>query len=492
VGLLGGALLLEALPVAAWLQTLAAYTVRDPSQAALPLWYLLVTLAVAAGVGRVIGRRGVAAMLRASAPLWALGALVGWRISPAGYAALPGGLLDLSWLGALGSDVVTGAPRLASLLGLLLLGAYLWWRGLRAGAGGFHVEGVLATLRGSLIAVIMAVAVAAGVPRAARMAVDGRLAALLPLDVFAGLVAVALARAGERAEAPQAWPSAGQAEDRPWLSLALGLASTVVGVALVVGLALAYGGFPALLRALRPVGDGIYTVLGWLLAGYVFLISVLFGWLPALISALRSKRPATKLPTPPSAPPCMPSRFIPRCAPPRPDETFLAVLAAVVALAVVVALLYLLYRLLRALLSRRDEAVPDAWEERESLDGRALLGAQMRALLDRLRRGATGAHEEALPPGSVRRVYRDLLRVAGAAGVGRLPDETPDEYARRLAGAVAVGAGPPGAGSDNAEDVARVTQAYDRVRYGEVEPGPDQLRDVRARAERLIARLRRR
>ena len=78
---------------------------------------------------------------------------------------------------------------------------------------------------------------------------------------------------------------------------------------------------------------------------------------------------------------------------------------------------------------------------------------------------------------SVRLVYREVLRVAAALGLGRQPAETPDEYALRLEGAAG------GAGA--ASDLAALTAAYDQARYGETELVGEQQREARARGERL-------
>src|SRR5262249_56301590 len=74
-------------------------------------------------------------------------------------------------------------------------------------------------------------------------------------------------------------------------------------------------------------------------------------------------------------------------------------------------------------------------EEREGLAAREVLGVQLRAVLARLRRSgsASGPAEEALPRGSVRYLYRELLSSAARRGIQRQASETPDDYARRLA-----------------------------------------------------------
>jgi hypothetical protein len=164
-----------------------------------------------------------------------------------------------------------------------------------------------------------------------------------------------------------------------------------------------------------------------------------------------------------------------------------------VLVAVVGALFYIVYRAIKSMRSSTIHA--DLVEERESLDAGGLFGAQLRGLLAGLRR-APGQPEEALEAGSVRTIYRDVLRAAAAAELPRSPSETPDEYRERLEqarGAAVQSGGTAGHGPDidaAKDDLADLTTAYDRERYGGQTPPEAERRGLHTRAQHIIAWLR--
>ncbi len=132
----------------------------------------------------------------------------------------------------------------------------------------------------------------------------------------------------------------------------------------------------------------------------------------------------------------------------------------------------------------RFAAAPGIDEERESLDARGLFGAQVRALLSGLRPHRV-AQDEPLPPGSVRAIYRDLLRAAAARGIARRSDETPDEFAKRLGQE----ASPTLSVPELRTDLTALSEAYDAARYAEREPGDSNRAHLRARARHVIGQL---
>ena len=76
---------------------------------------------------------------------------------------------------------------------------------------------------------------------------------------------------------------------------------------------------------------------------------------------------------------------------------------------------------------------------------------------------------------SIRRIYRQMCRAAAGAGYPRAETQTPYEYLPVLAQVW------PG----HEADAAQVTQAFVRVRYGEVPEDPAELNAIRAAWERL-------
>src|SRR5262249_28437074 len=156
----------------------------------------------------------------------------------------------------------------------------------------------------------------------------------------------------------------------------------------------------------------------------------------------------------------------------------------VVVATVLIGLSLLIYSYLRRLLSIRSTVISEyADEERESLDGGSLFLQQLRDLFARRRRPTTAT--EVLAASSVRALYRDMLRAAAMGGLPRASNETPDEYAARLALAAPLASD----AADAAQDLAALNGAYNAARYGGREPERAQHAMLRDRARRLIARL---
>jgi hypothetical protein len=484
-----GEALLETLPVTVWLQTVAAVVAHDPGEAALPFWDVLAFVIAWRLLGRALRGPGRRAVLVALLPFLAICGAVAARVSPAAYGGVPGGPLDLAWLTTLGNDLLSGSPRVEYLFGLLALTGYLAWRGLRLGFDPSTLDVLRVRFALSVAVVVAAVAAAAVVRGPGQGVLAGRLAVLLPLEIFVGLVTLALARMSDAAGDNAGWTS--EAGQRPWLSLALALSGIILGVALALSLVVSYDNLIAALERLGPVGQALAAGLQWLIYGFAYLLNFIFSGFFDFVNGLLSRN-SRRISPPPPSPPILCSNgktSAPQSACPAqhlPPAIGIAVSVLLVALilALLIGLAYFIYRALR--LVRSHTRTEDEFEERESLDGRALLGAQLRGLLGGLRRRGPTGGEEALPAGSARRLYREVLRMAAALGLGRQPAETPDEYARRLAGTT------DAVGAEEASDLAALTAAYDQARYGESEPEGERQRAVHAQGERLVAQLRER
>lgn len=483
------ALLVETVPVWTVLQLFAGYVAGTVGAAALPLWYLFGLCLVAYGLGRLGRDAPPLTLVVRSLPFFAVAMLVGWRISPAGYAGTAGGPLDLGWLWALATDLAGGTSRLEALFGLTVVGGYLWWRGLRMGAGDIGVDAQVSRFKYALVAVIIAVVLAAALHQTPRAVFLGRMALVLPLVVFVGLVAVALARAREdpRQTGQHGWSAS--TDERQWFGLAVALAGAVVVIVLLVSLLVSYDSVLAFVRTLGPVGAGLNALVNWVLFGFAYLLFLILGGpIQFLTNLVNGHQQKVQPPQPPSsrctqAHPCPPPKYA------LPSGGEYTLVLAIVLAAVLIVIGYVVYRSLRDARLRRGSA-DDAWEEREALDGGSLFGAQVRGLFESLfgRRGG-GVREEELAEGSVRRVYRDLLRAGAAVGIGRRLDETADEYGARLEAALA-SPGVVAPGGTMEDDSVAVAAVYDEARYGGAEPDGERARDFRARVERLTRRVR--
>src|SRR5262249_39978679 len=128
-----GLVLLETIPVAAWLETGATLQVGDPNQTALPFWLLVLVMLLAALISRASARMRPIAALLVGAPVYLVCLVVAVGISPSAYGPVVEGPFDTAWILALGSDLFNGTARTGAVFGLAIVLAYLWWRGLYRG-----------------------------------------------------------------------------------------------------------------------------------------------------------------------------------------------------------------------------------------------------------------------------------------------------------------------------------------------------------------------
>jgi len=484
--------LIELLPVQAWLMTLAAYQTGDARLTAAPFWLVALTLAAFGLGGRVTARSSGRIRVGAGIVIGvvAFTTAVFW---PTGAFAI--------------SDP---ANKPVAFLGLMALFAYLGWRGVGAGSAepfSAAYERFRRIFTYGLAAMVGAITISIAAPDSARAPLIGALGLFLPIEVFAGLLALAISKAAfQRASAYGAETAA--PDETRWLGMAVGLATLIVVVSLVISVVVS---FQAVLRALLqlgPVGVFLNTALTWLVNAFAYLLYLIFN-IP--ISALKSQHlPYTK-PTPPHAA-CVqrPAGTAPPLphghsyCPPAHSPLSLAFVVAVigvvgviVAVVVVLAIIFLIREVARLLAQRRRQRADNADEEREDLDGRMLLGQQLRELLGAQRRHARA--EEALPQEGVRWLYREALRAAAARGVARAPNETPDEFAARLAPTLSALApatrtrrvsAPASDDGESQAAFAELNDAYNRARYADDEPAGAQRATLRERATRMIRRLR--
>jgi hypothetical protein len=476
------ALALELLPFESVLLVVAAADGISVAGVAVPFWYAALTLALGWSFGSGLRRNGAVRALALSGPAIFLVWLWLVRISPTGYGAVQGGPFDGAWLAALFGDLANGAQNLARLCGLLALAVYLWYRGILVGVQPPSLDDVLRRFKIGMVVIIGCAALLVSAPAAVRPPAVGAFTLLLPAEVFCGLVASALARLALQQ------PGGARATRRqPWLSGAVLLAGGIVGVALLFGLIFNAGSLSALLTHLGPVGVALDAAARWLTNGIAQLLGLLFD---APVRALKALGAHSRLsaPNPPSTARCTSANCAQPGGPPPAVLIVGAVLFYALILAFIIVLCVYLYRLVSRWITHRPRLAPDDMaEERESLDGRALFRRQLRDLFARRRRlRPIPAAEERLEPGSVRALYRDVLRAAARRGLPRLAAETPDEYAVRLAAAGPL-AGDPAATAPS--DLTALSDAYDDARYGEREADAPTRATLRERARRVIARL---
>jgi hypothetical protein len=472
-------LLLELLPVEAVVIVAAGYSGQDITAEPMPFWFLLGTLLLASGLGRYLIGIRLERLLVISSPLFVLSALLLIRISPALYGSSGNGFFDWSWMYSFGSDFANHGSAVAALPPLLLLLAYIWWRGLKLGSDPPEYSVVMRRFRYGMIVIIAVTIVSIGLPPALQPHVVGVLGFILPAEVFAGLVAAALGRMALN-QAEHRTDAYLRTNDRLWLGTSLGLALAAIGFALVINLILNYQSVGSLLALLGPIGTITNKLATLLVNGLAQLLRFLFDWLIGLIHPLTSKGTIRQ----PSAPPPKGSHTSHK-TPPIPSQ-WLDIARMVLEAAALVLVIVLFLWLMRKIVThqRPHEEILD--EERESLDATSIFSSQLRAFLAGLRPARAAAWVDPLVPGSVRYLYREFLETAGRRGMARNTSETPDEYRARLSTNPALGGPEPQAGGEQLEVL---NEAYNSTRYAERPPTEQEMPGIRRLVKSLENRL---
>jgi hypothetical protein len=468
---LAAAILLEALPLGAWLVVLGIAG-TPPTPSALPFWWICLVLLAAWGVASLqrktprepagAGLRGFGLRLLLVLGFFAT-VLLSWLLSPFAYAGT--GPADL--VAAIVGDLIAGSGRLGADVMILLLVAYLWWRGILLGRLPLTRDRLYIRFIAGLIAVIVLVAIAGAATGAARTTVSALLAVVLPLEVFIGLVGIALAHLSdtarehrERQRGSEGEADAGGGISRAWVTTALGISGAVVIGGLVLALLVSYDSIHALADLMRPLGDALGAALYWLIEAVSYLLFLLLNGPITWLKQHSSQSPPAQPPSQPASPPGV--HTIPNSQIPHGFEVAAVVIVvAVLVGGLVLVLLWVLHRF-------NEWSRPEEFEEqRESLGAGDVLGAQWRDLLSglRRRRGHAGPEEEPLSRGSIRYLFREVLRRAARAGNSRRPSETARDYAERLLASPDAAQG----GADTTAPQAAMAElraAYEATRYG--------------------------
>lgn len=444
--------LLEALPVTAWLLLLAAMN-GLPDEVVFPVWWIALLVLISWAVG-TLQREGPSSEREREDRQLGMRVLVviGWLLTFV--------------LSLFVSPIVTGNLGLGPILLVVVLLTYFWWRGLRLGHTSLTQERLSVRFLVGLAVIILAVVSASTLHGVTRSNEEGSLSLLLQLEVFVALTGIALAHLldtahehNERRLRGRGDAGAAFSGSRTWIFTSLAVSGIVAISAFVLTLLISYDTVRGVVYVFGPVWDTIVAALSWLAHALAYVLYLLFNPLVQWVISL--EQPLKPLNTSPGAPPPKSSTHSQQLPP--VSEGWLTVGTwALYAIIVVTAVSLLLLALRRA---RQMRQTYDFEEERESLDGRAILGAQLRALLNGLRRG-DGADDgqEALASGSVRLLYRDALTAFGHVGLGRRPAETPDEFAQRLSRDALER---DGAEPASREALAELTNAYDAARYDE-------------------------
>lgn len=478
-----GAFALETAPLSAWLQFGAASATNDVNQALLPLWALFGLLLGVYTLARWLARRSISR--RWLAPLivlgWAFTLLAVWYLRLYTPYGAP---WDVRWLAALSVNGVSGSTLLAPTLGVAVLVTYLWWRGMRLGRAGITFDAVSRAFKFGFAALIAVVLLIGTVVAVARVDLSVRLGLTLLLFLFAGLASLSLARLAEIQRRNRERGHAQASPTRSWVMAMLSLSGALVLLLFGVEQVFSYQSWLAFIAFLHPVLAGIGTLLGWVVTavGYV-LYWILSPLARFIVSLVTQRKQQTQPPQP--IPPGQRGTLNGNSGG-LPSEWVASAEWILVGIAILL-LLWAVIHTLRQIQARKLDS--DVDEERESLGASRVLAAQLRALLANLVARFQRKDDEAKPPlqqgSAIRLLYRRILRQAEMQGMGRRVSETPEEFARRLAPALAA----PAPQLALEADLVALTAAYELARYGEQELSPALVETLNAEAARLMQRL---
>lgn len=371
-----------------------------------------------------------------------------WAVWMSHYSALP--IWDLRWAWMLLLAAHDVFPHVPTQIVGALAAPLLFWRGLVLGDRGFsHFEADRTFRRGVAWWVTYVLIFAVYAESRAFRAARGFGAYLLAF-FFVSLVMLAVARLIEIWEESRGRTTAALSMNRPWLTLLVALVGTIVLLGTWVG-GLAgmdvRGHLVPLGRALSPLLELIFMPL--------FFVASLIARVILLALELLPRRTLPPIERPPNPIGDLLRRVRDMDFSP---EAISAARWGMVAAVVVLLSLILLFVVIRA--RRRLDA--GGGDDRESVWDSAAMWHSLRGLLRRRKPRRAQAQEMggSSEVVAVRQLYRRFLAAAARVGIRRRIDQTPSEFADTL--------GPPVAVPHAA--VAQLTGAYERVRYGEVQP----------------------
>jgi hypothetical protein len=369
---------------------------------------------------------------------------------------------DPRWLVVLIRAAHDALPVIVPAVMASLLAALLWWRGIVLGEREFtHFEIERAFRRGVAWTIVFMIFFA--IYGDSRGFATATAAPAYLLGFFSlGLIMLAVTRLLAIWQESQVDEAQALAANRHWLLLLVGVVGLILTGATLFSGVVHIQFRPTILRILAPLAPVVEFIF---LVAFSIALVIARGILYVLSH--------------------FPRRYNPGERPPesgRPLEELLRELPPAVVttarwgmVALVIGLLILLIAI--AVARSRRRAKKPGEDERESVWSTPLLlaglGQAWRNLLARLR--AARAEPDAESVGTIRAIYRELLRIGASLGIARRPSETPYEYRPRLSERV----------PERVEEIGTLTEAYVRVRYSPEIPTADEVED----AQRTLAQI---
>lgn len=374
------------------------------------------------------------------------------------------GLSNLSWVAQIWRSIFDFTEGRRAELALVLINLLLWLRVILASSRDLSFFSVGVSFRLGLLLTLLGNALLTSMTtQPVAVAIH-----YFWLFLACGLVAVALARVDEKALIGEHSTGALM----PWSRI--GLVGGTVALTLGSALLLARLYTPENIRVVLAWFAPLWLAIGWLLLRiltiFVWLVSPLMEWIIAYFQSLELEIPQRSMAQ---------GELLPG------DTEYVSIAnlvqnfavlryCLVVGVIVIVLGLLWLFFIRTARQPRGDEA------EEMNATGLDLGGNPFRRGLDRLRDLANllrqyGLSNQLLDAITVQNLYANLTRIARQRGYPRLPSQPPDEYVPRLMRAFPAHEGA----------LARITNAYMRVHYGDHPVTAEELEQLRADYERL-------
>jgi hypothetical protein len=373
------------------------------------------------------------------------------------------GLLNAAWFGYIGQRFLNSFSRFDPLIVVTIVSSLLWWRGIRLGSSELTTTEVYGRFLFGIVALVVAILVSGATLGAGYLfsttSVWGQIAGFF----FFGLLALALANL-KTAQQKMSAEGNSPALIRRWLSILIvaigGLVTAGIGIASLISRDLVN----ALTAALGSVSDFLFRILSYILVSFGFLFDWVYRIGARIVAFFAGEAPRPfgvdgtgEIRGKPETP-----TF--EGLPPRMVETLKWLLLALIAAGL---LLVLGRAIFRHIPSKETDEIDETHESLWSWDlfksDLGLLFGKLRKRFGFTRQGQPG-HPR--PPDwirsdfsgqlTVRQIYRCLLWEASRMDLARRDCETPNEYARRLAGSV----------PDGQKLIEEITGLYVDKRYG--------------------------
>ncbi len=378
------------------------------------------------------------------------------------------GLLSPRWIGQLLKDILSVWLAIPPQILILLVGLFVWWRGLRLGQGGLGFGAVGTHFRVGVVGFMIYLIIATfGIP-------STYISLLLSFFYF-GLIAIALARI---VDLHQSRGGIRAPFTSSWLGILVASVAIVIGLGLLASSIFSLEHVQSFFRSLRPitepVGKVLVNIIIFLLYLLFLLIAVVVRWLQRLIG--QPQPVEIELPQLGELKDFQ-------------EEFDLArwlgwiklgrdVLLVALILLAILAVFFAVRRELRRRAEGRDVLRESVWSSEDFMDE---LAALLRGGWQRLRDGAAAGLGRLLGERylltSIRRIYASLNVLAAERGFPRVEAQTPYEYVRVLHEAWPL----------HPDDIRLLTDAYVQAHYGERKDTDEALQRAREAWERLRA-----